>query len=131
MRSWSQLLRADGLLVIDVANPHIGAYVAADGSLVLADQWTDPHSGVQVVKYQATEVDLADQVYNIHRLYDVVDVNGRVRRHSTTFRTRILFRRELEVLLHQAGYQAVRFLGDHDLDPWEPASPRIIAVVEP
>ncbi len=128
LRAWRRHLRPDGLLVIDVHNPHIEQFAAADGNLTLADQWIDPTSGYVIHKLVATEVDLADQIYTIHRFYDEIAADGVVRRTAITFETRILFRRELALLLRQSGYQSLRFYGDHDLIPWEADSPRIIVV---
>ena len=131
LRTWRRHLRPDGLLVIDVHNPHIEQLAAADGGLTLADQWIDPTSGHVIHKLVATEVNLADQLYTIHRFYDEIGADGVVRRTAITFETRILFRRELALLLRQSGYQSLQFYGDHDLSPWEADSPRIIAVARP
>ena len=131
LRAWRRHLRPDGLLVIDVHNPHIEQLAAADGGLTLADRWIDPASGHVIHKLVATEIDLADQVYTIHRFYDEIGSDSVVRRTAITFETRILFRRELALLLQLAGFQSLRFYGDHDLSPWEADSPRIIAVARP
>ncbi len=131
LRAWRQHLRPDGLLVIDVHNPQIEQLDAADGNLNLAEQWIDPASGHVIHKLIATEINLADQLYIIHRFYDETRADGTVRRTSITWPTRILFQRELALLLQFAGYQGIRFYGDHELNPWESDSPRIIAVAQP
>ena len=131
LRAWRRHLRPGGLLVIDVHNPHIEQFTAADGGLTLADQWIDPISSNVIHKLVTTEVDLADQTYTIHRFYDEIAADGVVRRTAITFETRILFRRELALLLQRAGFQSLQFYGDHDLSPWEADSPRIIAVARP
>jgi ubiquinone/menaquinone biosynthesis C-methylase UbiE len=131
LHAWRRHLRPDGLLVIDVINPHIEQFTAADGDLTLADRWTDPASGHVIHKLVATEIDLADQIYTIHRFYDEIGADGVVRRTAITFETRVLFRRELAMLLRQSGYQRLQFYGGHDLGPWEADSPRIIAVARP
>jgi len=131
LRTWRQHLRPDGLLVIDVHNPQIEHLAAADGHLSLAEQWNDPANGHIIHKLVATEIDLADQLYTIHRFYDDTGPDGSLHRTSVTWSTRILFRRELALLLQFAGYQDIRFYGDHELNPWEPDSARIIAVAQP
>ncbi len=131
LQAWRRHLRPDGLLVIDIHNPQLEQLASADGTLSLADQWTAPNSGHVIHKFIATEVDLPDQLYIIHRFYDETDINGIVRRTAITWQTRILFQREMALLLQYTGYQSIRFYGDHDLTPWEPDSPRIIAVAHP
>jgi len=131
LTTWRQHLRPDGLLVIDIHNPQIEQLAAADGNLHLAEQWTDPISGHVIHKLIATEIDLADQLYIIHRFYDETGPDGVVRRTAVTWPTRILFQRELALLLQFAGYHSIRFYGDHELTPCESDSPRIIAVAQP
>jgi hypothetical protein len=53
--------------------------------------------------------------------------DGVLRRTTARIPTRILFRRELALLLGLAGYAEVEFYGDYDLSPWEPESPRLLA----
>lgn len=130
LRCWHRHLREDGLLVIDVYNPQMAQMVAADGALSYADAWVDEDSGHQIQKFYASESYLSDQVTMVRRFYDELTEQG-VRRTSITFPTRILFRRELELLLMHAGYDDIRFYGDHELSPWEPGSLRIIAVAHP
>jgi len=131
LRRWLNHLRPDGLLVVDVHNPQVEHLTAADSSLSLADSWIDPSTGHTVQKLIATEVDLADQIYTIHRFYDETNSDGSLHRTTVTWFTRILFRRELELLLRHAGYHDLQFYGDHDLSPWESDGPRIIAVAHP
>lgn len=130
LRCWRRHLRADGLLVIDVHNPQMAQLAAADGALSYADAWVDEDSGHLVQKFYASETCLSDQVTLVRRFYDEHTAQG-LQRTSITFSTRVLFRRELELLLLYAGYSEIRFYGDHALLPWEPDSPRIIAVARP
>jgi ubiquinone/menaquinone biosynthesis C-methylase UbiE len=130
LRCWRRHLRAEGLLVIDVHNPQLAQLAAADGALSYADTWIDEKSGHLVQKFYASETCLSDQVTIVRRFYDEHTAQG-LQRTSITFSTRILFRRELELLLRHAGYEDIRFYGDHELSLWEPESPRIIAVARP
>lgn len=131
LRCWRGHLRDDGLLVIDVHNPQLEHLASADGSLVLAGRWIDPASGNVIHKLYASYVELGDQIYTIQRFYDETGDDGSVRRTSITFPTRILFRKELELLLIHAGYRSLTFYGDYELSPWESDSPRIIAIARP
>ncbi len=131
MACWRRHLMADGLLVIDVHNPQLEHLASADGSLALADSWIDPETGFLVHKLQATEVDLPDQRYIIHRFYDEIVADSVVRRSSVKLETRILLRREMELLLKFSGFAGIQWFGDHDLSPWQPESPRIIVAARP
>ena len=128
LRCWRRLLRPDGLLVIDVDNPSLERLAAADGSLGLADQWTDAETGHTIYALTSSYLDFADQVQTVHFIYDEVLNDGVVRRAAARIPTRVLFRREVHLLLQMAGYGRIRFYGDYDLAPWEADSPRILTV---
>lgn len=131
LRCWRQHLREDGLLVIDVDNPNLARLAASDGSLELAETFVEAETGRQVYALFASWVTFADQVHEVHLIYDEVLDDGTLRRTATHFPTRILFRRELALLLQQAGYGQVEFYGSYDLDPWTPDSPRLLAAAQP
>ena len=76
------------------------------------------------------EVNLPDQIMIIRRLYERMNEPRAWEQFETEFRFRILFQRELSLLLTCAGYANLRFYGDYDLNPWEPHSPRLISVCE-
>lgn len=127
LQCWRRHLRPGGLLVIDVENPQLAHLAAADGALSFAGSWYDEESGHLVQKFYAAEADLSAQIYVVRRFYDEHTPQG-IRRTTISFSTRILFRRELELLLQHAGFQQVTFYGDYDLSPWEPDSARMLAV---
>jgi len=131
LRCWRRHLRPDGMLVLDIYNPDLARLAAADGSFALADRWDDPAGGRVIYKLFASEVDFAAQVVLLHTFYDAVDAAGQVQRTVAHKTTRLLFRRELALLLAQAGFQQVRYFGDYDLSPWESGSPRILAAARP
>ncbi len=127
LHCWRRRLLPGGVLLLDVENPSLGRLAAADGSLELARQWTDAATGDQVTMFYASQVSFADQVHEVTMLYDEVGTDGLLRRTSTRIPTRILFRRELALLLAMAGYVEVEFYGDYDRSPWDPESPRLLA----
>ncbi len=131
LRCWRRHLRADGLLALDVYNPDLARLAAADGSFALADRWLDPASGRMIYKLFGSEVDIAGQIVTLHTFYDALDASGQVQRTAVHKRTRLLFRRELALLLAQAGFRQIRFFGDYDLSPWQTDSPRILAAARP
>ena len=130
LQCWRRHLRPGGLLVLDVYNPQLAQLAAADGALSYAGAWEEEESGHWVQKFYASEAHLSDQITIVRRFYDEHTPQG-LHRTTITFPTRILFRRELELLLHHAGYTGLKFYGDHDLAPWEADSPRILAVAHP
>ena len=121
--AWRALLRPGGLLVIDVENPQLEALAGLPEDIELEEVLVDEKTGRAVRKYTSAWADLPDQVLYLRRVYETDDG-----RWETSFRVRILFQRELNLLLACAGYDALRFYGDYDLSPWEPDSPRLIAV---
>lgn len=131
LRCWRRHLRQDGLLLIDVENPNLARLAASDGNLELAETFIDEESGHQIYALFASWVTFADQVHEIHLIYDEVLDDGSLRRTATHFPTRILFRRELGLLLEMAGFGQVQFYGSYDLEPWTPESPRLLVAARP
>jgi len=111
------------LLVIDVENPQLEALAGLSETLELEEVLIEPESGRAVRKYSAAWADLPDQILYLRRVYETGDG-----RWETSFQVRILFQRELSLLLACAGFTELRFYGDYELSPWEPDSPRLIAV---
>ncbi len=123
LTAWRRALRPGGLLVIDVENPQLEALVVLSGELTQEETLVDEETGWAVRKSTAAWADLPDQILYLRRVYETDDG-----RWETTFQMRILFQRELALLLACAGYEEMRFYGDYELNPWEPDSPRLIAV---
>ena len=125
LRAWRALLRPGGLLVIDVENPQLEALASLSGELLHEETLVDGATGDEIEKYTAAWVDLTDQILYLQREY-----HWQEQAYRTSFQVRILFQRELALLLHCAGYDNLRFYGDYQLNPWHPESPRLIAVAE-
>ncbi len=123
LRAWRALLKPTGLLVIDVENPQLETLAALSDELTFEETLVDDATGAKIEKQIAAWADLADQVLYLHRVYQM---NGQT--WQTHFQVRLLFQRELALLLHCAGYTQLRFYGDYELDPWHPQSSRLIAV---
>ncbi len=129
LRAWWRLLKPRGLLVIDVENPQLEglALLALQRGFEPEETLEDPTTGEVVRKSTRVEVDVPDQVLRFWREYEGEDEQGPWQ-VTQRFEVRILFQREMALLLTCAGYEDLRFYGDYDLNPWEPESPRIIAV---
>ena len=131
LRCWRAHVTDDGLLIIDVENPSLTQFMAADGNLELSGSYEDDETGHTVHVLRAGDIDFAEQIYEVNVFYDEVDGEGIVRRTAARFPTRILFRRELGLLLQMSGFGHVRYYGDYDLATWHGGSPRLIAVARP
>lgn len=131
LRCWRRHLQPDGHLVLDVENPELFAITEADGSIELSASYEDEETGNLVHVLRSGWADFADQVIKMNIFYDEVDAEGVVRRIATTFPMRILFRRELSLLLRMAGFERLNFFGDHQLSPWQSDSPRLIVAARP
>jgi ubiquinone/menaquinone biosynthesis C-methylase UbiE len=129
LRAWRRLLTPGGLLVIDVENPQLEglAMLMLQQGFDPEETLTDPETGERIHKSTRVDVDLSDQVLRFQRRYEGEDASGPWQ-ITQDFEVRILFQRELALLLTCAGYVDIRFYGDFDLNPWEPDSPRTIAV---
>ncbi|NOX62175.1 MAG: class I SAM-dependent methyltransferase [Chloroflexi bacterium] len=130
LTAWRRLLRSGGLLVMDVENPQLEALSKFSEVLELEESFIEPDTGAPILKFAGVEVNLPDQVMIIRRLYQRLTENGAWERFETEFQFRILFQRELALLLSCAGYVNLRFYGDYEMNPWEPHSPRLISVCE-
>lgn len=128
LENWRRLLRPGGLLVMDVENPQLEALAALSAELEEEERLQDPLTDEVIVKYTAADVDLPDQILYLTRVYERSQADGNGLQHRADFAVRILFQRELALLLRCAGYGDLRFYGDYQLNPWEPDSPRLIAV---
>ncbi|MEZ4729194.1 MAG: class I SAM-dependent methyltransferase [Caldilineaceae bacterium] len=57
LRNAYRHLRPGGLLLIDLFNPDVARLHAVNGLMELADQWDDPATGAQVIKWSVRTVD--------------------------------------------------------------------------
>lgn len=129
LTAWRRLLKPGGLLVIDVENPQLDglALLMLQPGFEPEETLTDPATGEEICKSTRVQVDLSDQILHFQRLYQGGEGEG-AWEVAQDLEVRILFQRELALLLDCAGYVDLRFYGDYQLNPWEPDSPRLIAV---
>ncbi|WP_448542734.1 class I SAM-dependent methyltransferase [Roseiflexus sp.] len=112
-----EALNPDGLLAIDVFNPHARNLAGCDGELTL-DRTFRLEDGVRVCKFVAQRADMAQQLNHVTFVYDEVDDGGSVRRTLHTMTLRWFYRYELEHLLERAGFTVEIVYGSYDLDPF-------------
>ena len=121
-------LNPRGVLLLDLFNPDLERLLDFRGQLMLDKVMTDPDSGRRLLKFRTETVDLAQQVIDVTYIVDEVDEQGHVQRVLFPFKMRYLFRYELELLLRHAGFQLESIYGSYDLDDFEDASDRLVAV---
>ncbi len=126
LRNAHRHLQADGLLLIDLFNPDVARLQAVHGLQELADQWEDPTTGAQVVKWCVRMVDWAEQLQETRFIYEEILPSGEVRRTICPFTLRFLWRGEAELLLHQAGFTLEAVWGDFDGTEYHAASDHLI-----
>ena len=129
LTAWRRALRPGGLLVIDVENPQLAglALLSLQQGFEPEETLIDPATGEEIRKSTRVQVDLTDQVLRFQRRYEGGEGED-AWEVEQDFEIRILFQRELALLLTCAGYVDLRFYGDYELEPWTPDSPRLIAV---
>jgi SAM-dependent methyltransferase len=121
-------LEPGGLLLLDLFNPDLERLLDFRGHLVLDMMMTDPERDRRLLKFRTETVDLAQQIIDVTYILDEVVEQGRVQRTLFPFRMRYLFRHELELLLRYAGYQLEAIYGSYELDEFDGASDRLLAI---
>jgi len=119
-------LSAEGRLIIDLGNPML--LPALPEPLTLHRRWQDQSSGETILKFTSTHFDPGTQMEELILIYDVIDSSGRVIRSVHPFTLRHTYRREMELLLDQAGLDVEACYGSYDLDRYSAQSERMIFV---
>ena len=118
----------EGILLLDLFNPHPDWLLDSRGQVVLEKAMTDPESGRKLMKFRTQTVDLAEQVVHNMVFVDEVDGEGRLWRTLFSYSLRYIFRGELELLLQRAGFQLEAVYGSYELDEFTSESDKMIVV---
>lgn len=122
-----QTLKSDGVVLIDVMNPHPEQLVHLGSGVILEGSWrTEP--GTTVDKWSHRSIHPADQTIETDIWYDTIDMAGELRRIRTSFVHRYLYANELRMMLEKTGYEEIVFYGSYELDPYGDDSDRLIAL---
>jgi ubiquinone/menaquinone biosynthesis C-methylase UbiE len=121
-------LNPGGLLLLDLFNPDLERLLDFHGQVILDKVMTNPATGHRLLKFRTETVDLAEQVIDVTYIVDEVDEQGQMQRTLFPFSMRYLFRYELELLLRHTGFQLESIYGSYDLDEFDDASDRLLAV---
>ncbi len=131
LRSARALVSHDGRLVLDLANGNLrGANEPAE-ELLHDITAPDPETGRPITKFVLRRPDVADQVDDLLCFYDEQDERGFLRRTTVELRLRWFTRNELELLLEASAWSVDELYGNYDLEPYGPASDRLIVIARP
>jgi SAM-dependent methyltransferase len=130
LRNCHRHLRPGGRLFLDLLNPDLPRLFAVNGLSELADQWSDPVSGAEVLKWSIRSVDVAEQLQETLFLYEEIFPDGRVQRTACPFTLRFLWRSEAELMLQLAGFVVEEIWGDFDGAPYSSESEHLIILAK-
>jgi SAM-dependent methyltransferase len=121
-------LRPGGHLIVDVYHPDPQTLSESDGRLVSEGTFVDPETGHTIHRFYTRRLEMADQTQHITFILDEVDATGSVHRTLFPFRMRFVYRYEMELLLHTAGFSLEALYGSYDLEPFDSSSEKMIFV---
>jgi SAM-dependent methyltransferase len=131
LRCAREAITHDGRLVLDVANGNLrGANEPAE-ELLHDITAPDPETGRPITKFILRRPDVAEQVDDLLCFYDEQDERGYLRRTTVELHLHWFTRNELELLLVSSGWQIAELYGNYDLEPYGPASDRLLVVARP
>lgn len=122
------LLRADGLMVVDVAGPMLLASSADDPDFVLEDVLEDKARGGVVRQYTAYESIPGEQAIDVTWIYEAGDgqATNEQARTKTKLRYYYLYPHQFELLFALTGFRMLALYGDYDGSPFHEESERLI-----
>lgn len=126
LRNAHRHLRPGGFLLIDLFSPDVARLHAVNGIMELGDQWLDPTTGAQVIKWSVRTIDWADQLQETLFIYEENLPDGAVRRTVCPFTIRFLWRGEAELLLQSAGFTVTEVWGDFEGASYNTGSDHLI-----
>lgn len=120
-------LRPAGILLLDLANPHVLARETSPG--LMQHRFTAPapaRDGGSVTLWSVTSLMIADQIAHSDLFFDEVDRGGTLRRSSADVTLRLTYRFELELLLARSGFAVRSLYGDYEGEPYGDDSERMV-----
>jgi SAM-dependent methyltransferase len=128
LRAIQRHLQPAGRLIIDIFYPDPTLLAEADGRLYFESETVDNLTGRAVQWYWRHDIDLAEQMRHLTYILDEIDEEGVVRRVQLPFSLRFVYRYEMELLLHTAGFNVETIYGSYDLEPFHSHSQKMIFV---
>jgi len=117
-----------GLFILDIQNPEIKEQYPADGRLELDSEFQNPQNGnlVQVFLSATSEPSIQQRHYRY--LFDEIEIDNRLRRTTTSFNLRYIYRYEAELLLDKSGFAIEDLYGSYEFDEYNTGSEKLIYV---
>ncbi len=125
----ARILDPRGQLVIDLFNPTPSYLSGLDHGAHLEGIWRDD-AGREVEKWSHRVIHPATQTIGTRIWYDSMREDGSIHRVRSAFTLRYIHAAELELMLERAGFVEWKFYGSYELDPFNDASDRLIALAE-
>jgi len=123
-------LAPGGCLVVDLPPNDELAFQPDDGEYQVESTFIDPTAQTRITKSVASRIFWATQEQELS--YRIVEEHGEhggaEREQIISFRLRHVFRYEMDLLLHAAGFGEARWLGDYRMNEYVDDSPRMICV---
>jgi SAM-dependent methyltransferase len=131
LRSARVQVTHDGRLILDVANGNLRGAAEPPEELIHDMTMPDLETGLPITKFVIRRPKPSEQLDELMFFYDEQDERGYLRRSMVELRLRWFTRFELELLLESAGWRLDEVYGSYDLEPFGPASDRILIVARP
>lgn len=128
LRTIARHVQPRGLLVIPLWNPDPFLLAESDGRLVHDHTRPGPEPGWRTSRFHCQQVDLTSQILDVVYFYDEVGPQGEVRRTVAPFQMYIFFRREMTLLLEEAGFLVEEVYGSYELEEHTASSSEMIFV---
>ncbi|HQY89470.1 MAG TPA: class I SAM-dependent methyltransferase, partial [Tepidisphaeraceae bacterium] len=107
------VLKPKGSLWIDIFNPDLARIAEPEVDNADPRVFFVPSLGTSVTRLTSIRAGKQAQIREVTFKYQWHDAQGRARKSSTRFSMTYLFPRELELLLHHAGFSRVEMWGDY------------------
>jgi SAM-dependent methyltransferase len=120
------LLRSDGLLAIDVANPMALAAAADDPDFELEDTLRDELLGETIRQYTAYEGAPGEQMVDVTWVYEQIGAESAPTK--ARLRLHYLYPHQYDLLLTLTGFRLTAIYGDYDRTPFTEESERLLLV---
>ncbi len=124
-------LPGDGRCFIDLDNPFTLAATPEDQLLSLENTLVDPDTGDTILHFAANRLDTARQTLHITWIYDRSPAGGGPIQR-TVAQTVYYYRypHQMELLLREAGFTRITFLGDYEETPFREDSERFLILCQ-
>lgn len=131
LRAARELVTHDGRLILDLSNGNLRGSSDPPEELIHDMTAPDPETGRPITKFALRRTNVAEQIDELLFFYDEQDERGYLHRTNVELRLRWFTRFELELLLESSGWQIDELYGNYELEPYGPASERLLVVARP